>query len=68
MEKKFEYNEPKTNEYICEVTESGLLKKTKRFLKLKDCFKKKKGDKQNDNQPKDNPKEVKKKDNDNTKQ
>ena len=69
MEKKFEYNEPKTNEYICEFTESGLLiKPKKRFLKLKDCFKKKKGDKQDDNQPKDNPKEVKKKDNDNTKQ
>ena len=65
MEKKFEYNEPKTNEFICEITETGLLiKPKKRFLKLKDCFKKKQGD----NQPKDNPKEVKKKDNDKNKQ
>lgn len=62
MDKKFEYSEPKSKEIICEITEEGLrLRPKRRFLRLKECFRKKQ-------QPKDDTKEVKKKDNDNTKQ
>lgn len=58
MDKKFEYAEPKSQEFICEITEFGLLfKPKKRFLRLKECFK-------NKQQPKDDNKDVKKKDDD----
>lgn len=60
MEEKFEYNEPESDVYVLEETETGtFIKPKKRWLRLKDCFKKKKGD----NKPKDDRKEVKKKDN-----
>lgn len=65
MEEKFEYNEPESDVYVLEETETGtFIKPKKRWLRLKDCFKKKQGD----NKPKDDRKEVKKKDNDNNKQ
>lgn len=65
MEEKFEYNEPESDVYVLEETETGtFIKPKKRWLRLKDCFKKKKGD----NKPKDDRKEVKKKDYDNNKQ
>jgi hypothetical protein len=62
MDEKFEYNEPKSKDFIFEISADGFIfKRRKRFLKLKECFK-------NKQQPKDDPKEVKKKDNDNDKQ
>lgn len=60
MEEKFEYNEPESDVYVLEETETGtFIKPKKRWLRLKDCFKKKQGY----NKPKDDRKEVKKKDN-----
>ena len=62
MDEKFEYNEPKSKDFIFEISADGFIfKRRKRFLKLKECFRKKQ-------QPKDDTKEVKKKDNDNDKQ
>lgn len=68
MNQKFEYDEPKSDDIICEITESGfLLKHKKRFLRLKESFKKKKGD--NDKNKKNNKdKGDNKKDNDNKQQ
>nr|MCR5454115.1 hypothetical protein [Bacteroidales bacterium] len=43
MNQKFEYDEPESKEFICELTEDGFfIKHKKRFLRLKECFKKKK--------------------------
>lgn len=49
MEEKFEYNEPESNVYVLEETEEGLFAKPKkRWLRLKDSFKHKKGDNKKD--------------------
>ena len=73
MEKKFEYNEPASDVYVLEETDFGMIAKPKkRWLRLKDCFKKKLDDsKPKDNttdNSSDNPKDVKETDNDNNKQ
>jgi len=59
MNQKFEYDEPNSDDIICEVTENGfILRHKKRFLRLKECFKKKNNDvdkkKDNDDDKKDN--------------
>jgi nitrogen fixation-related uncharacterized protein len=70
MNQKFEYAEPKSKGFICEVSEEGLIfKPRKRFLKLKDCFKQKQKPNEKEKGKQPDPKNGEnKKDNDNNKQ
>ena len=61
MDQKFEYNEPKSKDFIFEISEDGFVfRRPRRFLRLKECFKKK----HDEPQPNDDNTEGKKKDND----
>ena len=68
MDRKFEYDKPKSRELVCEITSDGLIfKRRKRFLRLKESFKntQKKDDKAKEPKTED---ANNKKDNDNNKQ